>query len=60
LEYELPYGFDMQEIRITDDSEHRFVVLAGHILKTATSSSSLFTQRNPEQDVILRGSCLPW
>lgn len=38
LEYELPYGRTSQEIRITDDSEHRFVLLDqnGEVLKFIT------------------------
>ncbi len=38
LEYELPYIHDTKEIRITDDSEHRFVLLDkdGHVLKFLT------------------------
>ena len=38
LEYELPYSYHRHEIRITDDSEHRFVLLDGdgNVLKILT------------------------
>jgi len=38
LEYEIPYNYDIQEMRISDDSENRFTLLDkdGNILKTFT------------------------
>ena len=38
LEYEIPYSYDTQEIRISDDSENRLVLLdgKGNILKFLT------------------------
>lgn len=38
LEYEIPYSFETREIRITDDSQHRFILhdSSGNVLKVLT------------------------